>query len=428
MTDRKDMPNIDPALLRGLTQRRMSRRDVFRAAGVGVGALSLGAILASCGLSGGGGGGGSASASAAAVDWNAAPTGKLNFANWPYYIDQAKDPATGELVYPTIQNYEKKFGSSVNYDEEIQDNAGFFGKIQPQLAAGDYTGRDIIVITNGPTLDKLFQLNYLVELPTDMRPNFDKYASDAVKDPAYDPGNKYTMAWQSGLTGIGWDPLKVAELRPDNPTITSINDLYDPAFKGQVGMLGNSEDLPNLAMLGLGIIPEDSTPDQWQETANKLTEQLDAGIVRQYFEQNYITALRQGNVALSMAWSGDIFQSNLTGDPEGLQFTVPDEGALIWTDNMCIPIGVENAVEAITMMDYVYDPKVQAQIEDYNGYICPVPAAQDIIRDVLDDPDTADSPLVFPTPDEVAKLHSFRVLTPEETLQWNGIFQPIYQS
>jgi spermidine/putrescine transport system substrate-binding protein len=428
MTEHDDFPAIDPALLRGLTQRRLSRRDLFRTAGIGAGALSLGAILASCGVSGGGGSGGGSASPAAAIDWNAAPSKTLNFANWPLYLDKKKDPATGQIVHPSLQRFTKDTGIQVQYDEVIQANAGFFGKIQPNLAAGEYVGWDIIVITNGDTLNKLFSLNYLVELPTDKRPNFDKYAGDAVKSPAYDDGNKFTMAWQSGLTGIGWDPVQVKALRPSNPTITSMNDLYDPAFKGKVGMFADNADMPNLAMLGLGIVPEDSTPDDWQQTADKLTQQRDDGIVRQYYEQNYIQALGNGDLAVSMAWSGDIFQTNVTGDPNGLQFAVPTEGAIIWTDNMCIPIGVEHPVDAITMMDYVYKPEIQAIIEDYNNYICPVPDAQAIIKNQLKDPEVANSPLVFPTPDIVARLHSYRVLTDEELVQWNALFQPIYLS
>ncbi len=426
---RSDLPNIDPALLRGLTQRRMSRRDLFKTAGVGVGALSMASILAACSSGNGGtGGDGGTSPSAAGIDWNAAPNGTLNFANWPLYMDKTKDPDTGEVVHPSLQMFTKDTDIAVNYKEVIQANASFFGKIQPNLAAGEYTGYDMMVITNGETITKLLSLNYLVPLPTDKRPNFDKYAGDAVKDPAYDPGNKYTMAWQSGLTGIAWDPVQVKALRPSNPTITTINDLYDPAFAGKVGMFGDNADMPNFAMLGLGIEPETSTPDEWQQTADKLTQQREDGIVRQYYEQNYIDALSRGDIAVTQGWSGDIYQTNLTGDPNGLQFTVPDEGAIIWTDNMCIAIGVENPVDAMTYMDYVYDPDVQAVMEDWITYICPVPAAQDIIKNVLKDPGAANSPLIFPTPDEVAKLHTYRVLTEDEQLQWNGLFQPIYQN
>ncbi len=422
MTDPNDRPVIDPALLRGLTQRRMSRRAALRAGGMGLGGVSIASILAACGAKGKGPGG---NQTPAGIDWSAAPAKILNFANWPLYLDKKK--VNGQIVHPSLDKFTATTGIKVNYQEVIQQNASFFGKIQPELSAGKSTGYDIIVITNGETLTRMFDLKYLVPLPTDKHPNFDANSSSAVKNPAYDPGNKFTMAWQSGLTGIGWDPKQVKALRPSNPTITSLQDLFDPAFKQKVGMFGDNQDLPNLALLAAGFKPETSTPDQWQTTATMLAKQKSDGIVRQYYEQNYINALSNGDIAVTMAWSGDIYQSNTTGDSSGLQFTVPSEGAIIWTDNMCIPIGAEHPVDAITYMDYVYQPAVQAVIEDYNDYICPVPAAKDIILNVLKDPTVANSQLVFPSPDTLAKLHSYRVLTADEQAQWNALFQPIYQ-
>jgi spermidine/putrescine transport system substrate-binding protein len=410
MTERDQQP-VDPALLRGLTQRRLSRRDVFKYAGAGAGALSLSSILAACSS-----GGTSSSSGTQAIDWNAKPNGIVHFANWPLYIDKEKN-AQGQIVHPSLEQFTKDTNIKVDYREVIQANESYFGQIQPQLAAGDSIGEDIIVITNGQILSRLMQLKYLVPLPKDKRPNFDQYGGPAIKNPAYDPGNQYTMAWQSGITGIAWDPAQVAQLRPSNPTITSINDLWDPAFKGKVGMFGDTADLPNTGLLAIGVKPEESTPDDWQKAADHLTAQKP--LVRQYYEQNYINALSNGDTAVTMGWSGDIFQTNL-GNPTQLKFTVPPEGALIWTDNMCIPIGVQNPVDAIMMMDYVYKPEIQAMIEDYNNYICPVPAAQAIIADPKGIND--------PTASMVKNLHTYRVLTDAETTQWNDIFQPVYQS
>jgi len=269
----------------------------------------------------------------------------------------------------------------------------------------------------------LLRLDYLVPLPTDKRPNFDANASVAVKDPAYDPGNAFTMAWQSGLTGIGWDPEQVKALRPSKPEITSVMDLFDPAFAGKVGMFNNSADLAGLVMVGQGVDPATSTPDQWQAAADLMTQQQDDGVVRGYYDQSYTSALQNGDLAVTMAWSGDLFQMNLEGDASGLQFCVPDEGVIIWTDNMCIPLGAEDPVDAITYMDYVYQPDVQATIESYVNYICPVPAAKDVIA-----PEFADSPLIFPTAEDLAKTHTYYAFkTPEELNEWNAIFQPIYQ-
>jgi spermidine/putrescine transport system substrate-binding protein len=409
---------LDAALLRGLTQARVSRRQMLRYAGAGAGATGLAALLAACGVSGSDKN--SDSPSEAASIWETAEkTGTLNFANWELYIDRAR--VNGKFVHPSIEDFEKKTGITVNYTEPIIENEQFFAKIQPSLSAGKDVGYDLIVITNGQTLSKLIRNDWLIPLEHDYLKNFDAHVADAYRDPSYDPGNAYTVPWQSGITGIGYNPKLTGR------KITSFNDLFDPAFKGKVGMFGDALDLPNFAMQGLGINPETSTPDDWQIAADKLIEQRDAGIVRQYYTQNYIRALTSGDVALTMAWSGDIFQAQNSGSPE-LEFVVPDEGGIIWTDNMCIPAKAQHPVDAIMMMDYVYDPKVAAQIADWVWYITPVPEAEEIIRSDLEDPTVANSPLVFPTEDMYARLRHYRDLDTQEEEQWNSLFAPIYQS
>jgi spermidine/putrescine transport system substrate-binding protein len=409
---------MDPTLLRGLTQARVSRREMLRYAGVGAGATGLAALLAACGVSGSDKN--TESPSEAASIWETAEkTGTLNFANWELYIDRAR--VNGKFVHPSVEDFEKETGIKVNYTEPIIENEQFFAKIQPSLSAGKDVGYDLIVITNGQTLSKLIRNDWLIPLEHDYLKNFDAHVADAYRDPSYDPGNAYTVPWQSGITGIGYNPKLTGR------KITSFNDLFDPAFKGKVGMFGDALDLPNFAMQGLGINPETSTPDDWQKAADKLIEQRDAGIVRQYYTQNYIRALTAGDVALTMAWSGDIFQAQNSGSPE-LEFVVPDEGGIIWTDNMCIPAKAQHPVDAIMMMDYVYDPKVAAQIADWVWYITPVPEAEEIIRTDLEDPTVANSPLVFPTEDMYSRLHHYRELDTEEEEQWNGLFGPIYQS
>jgi spermidine/putrescine transport system substrate-binding protein len=188
-----------------------------------------------------------------------------------------------------------------------------------------------------------------------------------------------------------------------------------------------------LALLHLGIEPEESTPDDWNKAAEVLTKQRDDGIVRQYYTQNYTKALQSGDVALSMAWSGDIFQLQNSGSPD-LKFVVPEEGGILWTDNMCIPQGAENPVDAITYMDFVYQPDIAAMIAEWVWYITPVPDAQAIVQSDAKNPGNgylkavAESPLVFPTTDFYNNTFAYKSLTPEEEQEWNSIFQPIYQS
>jgi spermidine/putrescine transport system substrate-binding protein len=411
-------------LLASMPRRTMSRRSLFRHAGAGAGAAGLSALLAACGVPGEGAGGGGGTAPEPKSVFEGQPAGILNFANWPLYIDKARKE--GEVVYPSIEIFTKQTGIKVNYKEVINDNAEFFGTIQPSLDAGQDTGYDIIVITNGLTLSKLMQLGYLTELDHSKLPTYEKHAADKYKNTTYDPGNKFTIPWQSGIAGIGYNPELTGR------EITSFQDLLDPAFKGRVGMFGDNQDLPNLTLLGIGVKPAESTPEDWRKAADVLMKQRDAGIVRQYYTQNYTKPLQAGDIALTMAWSGDIFQ--LQQDTPQLRFVVPEEGGVLWTDNMCIPKKAQHPVDAITYMDFVYRPRIAAMIAEWVWYITPVPSAQKVVTQDARKPGNADlkavakSPLVFPTEEMYANLYAYRELTPEEEQEWNSIFQPIYQA
>jgi spermidine/putrescine transport system substrate-binding protein len=241
------------------------------------------------------------------------------------------------------------------------------------------------------------------------------------------------MAWQSGVTGIAYDPEVTG--RP----ITSLGDLFSDEFAGLVGMFGDIVDMPNLAMLAEGVTPEGSTEEDWQRAAELLVRQRDSGVLAGYYSSNYIPALKRGDVAITMAWSGDIFAAKLGKDlPEQIEFVVPDEGALLWTDAMVIPQGAVHLADAITYMDHVYDPKVAAQIAQYVNYISPVPEAQpEIVRmaESVDDPQererllqVAGSPLVFLTDEMAANLHEYRELaTDEEAAAWEATFRTVFE-
>ena len=105
------------------------------------------------------------------------------------------------------------------------------------------------------------------------------------------------------------------------------------------------------------------------------------------------------------------------------KFIFPEEGTLIWTDNMLIPKGAANRYTAELMMNYVYDPKVAAQIAEYVYYVSPVKGADEEIKKV--DPDAASNPLLFPTPDVVAKQHNFQSLTDDIEKTMNDLFSKL---
>jgi spermidine/putrescine transport system substrate-binding protein len=397
------------AFLRGLTQPRISRGDFMRGAAASLAAMVLG---------------GAGRAEAAAVtDWTAwwaaqKPTDEFVFANWPLYIDVT---STGS-DHPSIDAFTKETGIKVTYKEVIQNNAPFYAQIAPVLKSGQSTGYDMIVMTNHWELTELILQKWLVPIWKEKVPNFAKYASPSVVSPAYDPGNKYTMTWQSGLTGIAYNPKLTKR------EITSFNDLWDPAFAGHVGMMNDNTELGSAALLKLGIKPVSSTPADWEAAAATLRDQKEKGLVRQYYDQSYINALENGDIWITQAWSGDIYQANEKGYKD-LKFVVPKEGAMIWHDNMCIPIGATNGLSALAWMNYYYTPKVAGIIEDYVNYICPVPDAKAYIADVIKDPAVSDSPLVFPPAAMLDKAHDFYAFKSYAQFQkWNSIFNPIIQA
>ncbi|MBX6390818.1 MAG: spermidine/putrescine ABC transporter substrate-binding protein [Frankia sp.] len=398
----------DPALLRGLTQRRIGRRDVFRLGGL----AGAAAFLAACGVEGEGSTGDQGGVSDVEAFWSGkTQANQLNIANWPLYIDVAEDGSN-----PSLERFEEETGIKVTYREVINDNASFFAQIRPALAANQSIGHDLIVMTNGLELDRIISLGYLAPLDHSLLPTFAQYADSSVKDPTYDRNNRFTIAYQSGFTGVAYN----RELTGRD--LTSFEDLFDPTFAGHVGMFSDNQDLPNLALLGIGVDPATSTPDDWRRAAEKLIKQRDDGIVRDYYDQSYIDALANGDLWVSMAWSGDVYQQQISG--VDLQFIVPQEGGIIWTDNMCIPRTAEHPVDAITYMDFVYNPEIAAMLADYINYITPV---QDAAKPLVD-PEIAESPLVFPTKTDLLNVHRYRVLTTEEETEWNEIFQPVYQS
>jgi spermidine/putrescine transport system substrate-binding protein len=424
MPELPDPEQLPPDYLRGLLSPRISRRQALHLGGLSAVAVTL----AACGVKGAKKGpSSSAAVDAAKTFWAAQKkTGRLDFANWPLYLDATEK---NKNDHPSLDLFTKQTGIKVTYKEVIQENASFFGKIQPQLAAGQGIGYDIIVITNGSYLDKLMQLGYLTPLDQSKMSNFYANASSLVKSPSYDHGNVYTMAWQSGITGIGYDAKRVGK------KITSWADLQAAALKGKVGMFGDNQDLPNSALLAVGVNPETSKEADWHTAADWLRKQRDAGLVRKYYEQDYITPLSKGDIWASMAWSGDVFQANASGAK--LDFVVPSEGAVIWTDNMCMPKHAAHPLDAMTYMDFVYDPKIAAMLAEYINYITPVTASQDVIKQEAaaakgDDKvylqGLVDSPLIYPSQSDFSRLRRYRVLTAAEEKTWNSIFEPIYQS
>ena len=189
----------------------------------------------------------------------------------------------------------------------IQDNASFYATIRPSLQAGQPTGYDIMVMTNNnPELGYLIESDWLIPLDHSLMPNFNEYAGPLVKNPSFDPGNKYTMAWQSGWTSVAYNSSVVKD--PGD----SVQILFDKKYAGKVGMLSDPFEIGSVGLLAIGVEPEKSTESDWAKAAAKLQKQKSDGIVLAYYDQSYIQHLKNGDTVVSQCYSG----RHLPGEPQ----------------------------------------------------------------------------------------------------------------
>jgi spermidine/putrescine transport system substrate-binding protein len=395
---------------------RMSRRSFLRHTGRGAliagSALTLPSILAACGIGPGGSPGRSAGASDA--------TGPLEWANWPLYIDIDDDGN-----YPSLVAFTEESGIEVNYTEAIQDNADFMGTILPDLQAGNPTGWDVIT-PGGWVVERLARLDLLEELDHSRLPNWTANAADYAKGLWFDPENRYSLWWQGGITGIAYDPELTGR------EITTFDDLLDPAFQGVAGAFSDMRDMFGLTLLSLGVQPENATVDDVTRARDKLLEANERNQFRGYYGNEYYDALAAGDLAISVAWSGDITQMQLN-DNDKVQFVIPADGAMRWNDNFAIPKRAERINGAHQLLNYYYGVPGATLVSEYIGYFTGVAGVQEqILADVEayraeGDTENADyyeavAPTVVPTDDQLANTFSDKQLTEDEEAEWNDLW------
>jgi spermidine/putrescine transport system substrate-binding protein len=431
MSERADDLDRRQARMQRIMRNRLTRRTFLRGAGAGAAGISLAAFLAACRGDEGPAGDGQERDPSAIFSGQDSEQ-HVEFANWPLYIDKKKN-AEGEVIRPSLEAFEKDTGITVNYQEDIQSNEEFFAKIQPQLAAGDSTGYDIIVITNGRQMRALVNNGWVLPLDPARRPNFDANAASWAKNPAFDPGNQYSMAWQSGITGLAVNKDLV------KGEITNMEDLLDTSKLGSdsVGMIPG--DAPDWVMINMGIDPTTSGPAEWQQAADWMQQLKDSPTFRKFYDQSYINDMTDGNVAVTMAWSGDVLYYAQWAGYDNLEFVFPEGGALLWIDNQMIPSTAEHPVSAYTLMDYVYKPEIATMITEWVLYMSPVPETQDLIRQDAQEAEekgwmgyanklqaTADSPYLYPTEEFLSKTSfGFDDWTDETAEEWDAIFNPV---
>ena len=398
----------------------VSRRTVLKGAALG----GVATFIAACTGQRTGASTPSAAASAAAPSDAAASespaestapptaTGPLMFANWPAYIDLGDAEEYSPGASPSLEQFKAEYGVDVDYQEKIGDNSAFVETIKPALVGGLPTGWDLMVLTDWMA-SQIITSGWAEKIDQANVPNAVANLEDSLKGYPWDPNQDYHYPWQSGMTGVGYNAKTLTDNGIAEPT--KVADLWNiPSDK--VTFLTEARDTFGLGLLKLGINadPETVTDENLNSVAADMQPLVDNGL--RFTGNEYLQDFAQKKVWAAMVWSGDLASSGGEDD----RFIVPEEGVLIWTDNMLIPKGAANKYTAELMMNYVYDPKVAAQIAAYVYYVSPVKGAADEIKAL--DPEAATNPLLFPDAATAGKFHSFQALSEEQEALMNELF------
>ena len=388
-----------------LAKSSLSRRRVLQAAGIGGVAM----VATACGASGSDAGTATGAPSAATAADLSDTEKTANWSNWPLYLDINDD--TGE--YPTLKAFQDANGIAVTYTEDVNDNNEFYAKVRTQLEQGQDIGRDLVVLTDWMAA-LWIQNGYAQKLDKALIPN-GKNLIPRLADVAFDQPRDYSLPWQSGFGGLGFNKLAVKETFGTDK-ITTLDQLFDPKLKGRITVLSEMRDTMGCIMAWQGNDPANFTDDQFSQAIEALAQQVDSGQIRQVTGNDYIASLESGDVVAVIGWSGDLFALG-----EEFGFEIPESGGMLWTDNMLIPALAAHKKNAELIMNYYYDPKVAAEVAAYVNYICPVEGAKAEMEKI--DPALAASEFIFPSAATLDRTYVFKALTPEEGDKYEREFQ-----
>lgn len=329
---------------------------------------------------------------------------RLVVSNWPSYID-TDDPTT-------ISIFQDQTGITVDYVADVNDNVEFFAKVVNQLGACQTTKRDMFMLTDWMAA-RMIGMGWIQPFTEGSVPNLQANLISSLQGVGWDPERKFSAPWQSGLTGIAYNKSLVPEVRTMDELLTR-SDL-----KGRVTMLTEMRDTMGLLLLSDGKDPADFSADDWSGAMDKLKKARAAGQIRAFTGNEYIQDLSAGNIAACVAWSGDIIAA---GD-DNLVFVTPEDGLMIWADNMLIPNLASHQANAEKWIDFYYEPENAARLAAYVNYICPVQGAQQAMEKIA--PDLVDSELIFPTEQMLSQTHSFQALSESDMRTYEGEFADV---
>ncbi|GHE46786.1 MULTISPECIES: polyamine ABC transporter substrate-binding protein [Streptomyces] len=382
----------------------LTRRTLLRASAGGALAAGGLAALTGCGIPAAG-----KTQGAVTSDDHSAEERTVSFSNWPEYVD-VDDSGKHR---PTLEAFTKRTGIAVKYTEDVNDNNEFFGKIKPQLAAGQSTGRDLIVLTDWLAA-RLIRLGWVQKLDPSHLPHAYANLSAQFRAPDWDPGRAYSYPWQGVFTVLAYNKKAL-----DGIEVTSVSDLLDNGrLKGRVGFLSEMRDSIGMTLLDMGKDPAKVTADDYDAATARLQKAVDRGQIRRFTGNDYTSDLAKGDLAACVAWGGDIVQ--LQADNPDIDYVIPDSGYMMSTDNLLVPNKARHRTNAERLIDYYYELEPAAELAAYVNYVTPVDGVKPYLAKI--DKDAANNPLIVPDKATAARAHAFRALSQKEETAYEGKF------
>jgi len=312
----------------------------------------------------------------------------LNVYNWSDYI--GKD---------TVAKFEKETGIKVRYDVYDSNEV-----LEAKLLAG-HSGYDVVVPSSSPYLERMAKAKVFLKLDKAKLSNYGNLDPKIMASAAVaDPGNTYGVPYMWGTTGIGYNVKKVKAALGAHAPVDSLKLLFDPEvakkLKGcGISLLDTPEEVFAAALAYEGRPPlsrDEKDLALAGETVKKIRPD-----VKKFHSSQYINDLANGDLCVSLGYSGDIFQAKSRAEEAkngiDIEFSIPKEGAMLWIDQMAIPADAAHPDNAHKWINFILRPEIAAEISNAVAYANPNAKATKLV-----DKDIRDNPNIYP-PDSVKK-------------------------
>ena len=298
----------------------------------------------------------------------------VNVYNWGEYIDES-----------VLDDFEAATGIKVNY-QMYDSNETMYSKI-----AGGGANYDV-VIPSDYMIARLISEDLLAPLDFDNIPNFADI-DPALKNPAYDPENLYSVPYMWGLMGVIYNTKAV-----DEEDLGSWDLLWNEKYAGDILMIDNSRDAIGIALKRLGYSYNTTDESQIREAVDLLVDQWP--IVQAYVMDDIFPKLEGANAYVGTYYYGD-YLTMYENNPD-LGFYIPEEGTNIYVDAMCILKDAPNKANAEAFINYMCSTQAGLKNCEAIWYSSPLLS----VREALD-PEIADDPYAYPDADIMAKCESY---------------------